>query len=113
MFAAVSGRKGEESMDGIQRISCQSMKRDAEQLSEILKDIPETIEELRVSMRKLSQCWEGPAWATFQTQLNKDIQNMLEVYECLVELQKSLGEGRDIYLKTEFDVYTDLKGLWI
>lgn len=77
------------------------------------KKRPSVIEELRVSMRKLSQCWEGPAWATFQTQLNKDIQNMLEVYECLVELQKSLGEGRDIYLKTEFDVYTDLKGLWI
>lgn len=100
-------------MAEIQRVSCQAMKRDAEQLSEILKDIPETIEELRVSMRKLAQCWEGPAWATFQTQMNKDIQSMLEVYDRLVELQRALSEGREIYLKTEFSIYTGLKGLLI
>ena len=64
-----------------QRVSCNSMKSDAEALSVALKDIPKTIEQLQVSMRNLAQCWEGPAWAAFQMQVNRDIQNMLEVYE--------------------------------
>ena len=96
-----------------QRVSCNSMKSDAEALSVALKDIPKIIEQLQVSMRNLAQCWEGPAWAAFQMQVNRDIQNMLEVYENLAELQKGLGSGRDIYLRTEYGAYTDLKKIWV
>lgn len=95
------------------RVSCRSMEKDAEELAETLKDIPAAIEQMRISMRNLYHCWEGPAWAAFQTQVNKDLQNMEEVYQILVKLQESLGEGRDVYIKTEYDVYTDLKSLWI
>lgn len=96
-----------------QRVSCNSMKSDAEALSVALADIPKTIEQLQVSMRNLAHCWEGPAWAAFQMQVNKDIQTMQEVYEQLVKLQKGLGSGRDIYLKTEYKAYMDLKKIWI
>lgn len=96
-----------------QRISCREMKNDAEALSEALRDIPNTIDRLQVSMRNLSRCWEGPAWEAFQTQVNHDIQNMQEVYQHLIELQKGLGKGHDIYLRSEYDVYTDLKSIWI
>lgn len=89
------------------------MKADAESLSEALKDIPKTIELLQGSMRNLMQCWDGPAWAAFQTQVNKDIQKMQEVYQNLVEIQKALGKGREEYLQAEYDVYTDVKLLWI
>ncbi len=100
-------------MADVQRVSCDSMKRDSESLSEALRDIPQTIDRLQASMRKLSQCWEGPAWEAFQMQVNRDIQNMYEVYRSLVELQKAIGKGRDTYLRTEHDVYTDIKSLWI
>ena len=96
-----------------QRVSCNSMKNDAESLSKTLKNIPRTIDQLQVSMRNLFRCWEGPAWEAFQTQVNNDIQYMYEVYQSLVELQKALGQGRDIYLRTEYDIYTDIKSLWI
>jgi uncharacterized protein YukE len=100
-------------MGNVLKVSCKEMKNDAEALSAALTKIPETIEQLQISMRKLYQCWEGPAWEAFQVQVNKDIQNMYEVYEILVALQKALGKGRDIYLRTEYDIYTDIKSLWI
>lgn len=96
-------------MAGVQKVSCNRMKADAEALQSELKNIPKTIEQLAASMQKLSQCWEGPAWAAFQNQVNSDVQNMNEVYKSLVELQKGLGNGRETYLRTEFDVYSDLK----
>ena len=37
----------------------------------------------------------------------------VERYENLAELQKGLGSGRDIYLRTEYGAYTDLKKIWI
>lgn len=100
-------------MANTQRISCKTMKSDAEALSMALKSIPQEIEQLQVSMRNLAGCWEGPAWEAYQVQINKDIRNMYEVYQSLVELQKALGKGRDTYLRTEFDVYTDIKLLWV
>ena len=100
-------------MANIQRVSCRSMKNDAEALSRALKNIPQTIDQLQVSMRNLSRCWDGPAWEAFQTQMNKDIQDMRDLYGLLVELQKALGKSRDTYLRTEYDIYTDIKSLWI
>ena len=100
-------------MANTQRVSCKSMKSDAEALSAAIKNIPQTIDQLQVSMKNLSHCWEGPAWEAYQIQINKDVEKIREVYVLLVELQKSLGQGRDIYLKTEYDVYTDIKTLWI
>lgn len=100
-------------MADIQRVSCNTMKRDAEALEAVLKKLPKEIERMQASMRNLAHCWEGPAWQVYQHQVNEDIQNMTEVYKNLAELQKKLGKGRDIYLRTEHDVYTDLKSLWI
>lgn len=95
------------------RVSCSAMKSDGEKLAAELKEIPQIIERLHNSVKSLAACWDGPAWASYQNQVNKDIENMKEVYGTLVQLQKALGTGRDTYLKTEFDIYTDIKGLWI
>ncbi|MCD7884794.1 MAG: WXG100 family type VII secretion target [Lachnospiraceae bacterium] len=100
-------------MASIQRVSCKNMEKDAEALSTALKDIPQTITQMQASLKNLASCWEGPAWAAFQEQVNKDIENINEVYQCLTELQKGLGTGRETYLRTEFDVYTDVKALLI
>lgn len=100
-------------MANIQRVSSKGMKKDGEDFSAALKDIPQTIDQLQISMRNLAQCWEGPAWEAFQGQVNRDIQNMHETYQILVELQKHLVEGRETYLRTEYDVYTDIKSLWV
>ena len=100
-------------MAGIQKVSCESMKRDAATLAEILGKMPKTIEQLHISLKNLARCWEGPAWNAYQNQVNQDIQEIYEIYNYLAELQKSLGKGREIYLKTEYDIYTDLKSLWI
>lgn len=89
------------------------MKNDSEALAALLKQLPVTIDRLQVSMRNLSHCWEGPAWEAYQHQVTRDIQNLQEMHKCLVELQKGLGKGRDTYLRTEYDVYTDIKLLWI
>lgn len=96
-------------MADIQRVSCGQMKRDAQELQTELKNIPKIIEQLEASMNRLAQCWEGPAWTAFQNQVSSDIQNMNKVYRELKKLQKGLGQGRETYLRTEFDVYTDLK----
>lgn len=96
-------------MADIQRVSCPQMKKDAEDLDRVLKNIPQTINQLQVSMRNLAVCWDGPAWEAFQTQVNRDIQNMNEVYKILIELQKGLGKGRETYLRTEFSVYAEME----
>lgn len=100
-------------MASVQRVSCRSMQADAEVLSKALERIPKNIELLQGSLRNLMRCWDGSAWAAFQTQVNTDIQNMQEVYQKLVEIQKALGKGREEYLRTEYDVYVDVKRLWI
>ena len=100
-------------LSNIQKISCKSMQKDAEELEMVLKNLPQTIEQLQVSMRKLSSCWNGPAWENFQFQVNKDIQNISVLYKDLTELQKSLSESRNIYLQTEFNIYKDIKSIWI
>ena len=100
-------------MASVQRVSCRSMRADAEALSKALERIPKNIELLQGSLRNLMRCWDGPAWAAFQTQVNTDIQNMQEVYQKLVKIQKALGKGREEYLQTEYDVYVDVKRLWI
>ena len=105
--------EGADTLADIQRISCKSMQNDAEELEAILKRIPKIIEQLQVSMRKLSSCWNGPAWENFQHQVNKDIQNMNELYENLTELQKALSDGRDVYLKTEFNNFKAIKSILI
>lgn len=96
-----------------QRISCNSMKKDAQDLEAALKNIPQTVESIRASMRKLSSCWEGPAWENFQMQINKDIEQMNEIYETVTKLQKNLGQGRNIYLDTETKVNLSFRNLWI
>ena len=100
-------------MANIQKISCNSMKKDAQELEGVLKNIRQIIEQLQVSMRRLSYCWDGPAWSAFQLQINNDIQEMKDLYQNFVKLQKALGEGSNIYLKTEFNVYKDIKSIWI
>lgn len=96
-----------------QRISCDSMKKDAQNLEVALKNIPQMMEAMRVSMRKLANCWEGPAWEAFQIQVNKDIKQMDELYEVVIKLQENLGQGRDIYLDTETKVNLLFRTLWI
>lgn len=100
-------------MASIQRISSRGMRTDAEEFSTVLKDIPQIMEQLQTSMTNLARCWEGPAWSSFQAQVNSDIQNMHETYQTLVQLQQHLAEGRETYLRAEYDVYTDMKSLWI
>lgn len=100
-------------MANYQEIRCNKMQQDAMELSEALTNIPATIEQLQITMRNLSRCWEGAAWAAFQTDVNKNIKNMEETYKKLVELQKALATGREKYLRAEFDIYTDIKTLWI
>lgn len=96
-----------------QKISCGSMKRDAEELETLLKNVPQLMETIKISMRKLANCWEGPAWETFQVQVNKDIQNMNDVYIKLTELQKKLGQGSNIYLSTEDKVNAAFRSIWL
>ena len=38
---------------------------------------------------------------------------MNELYENLTELQKALSEGRDVYLKTEFNNFKAIKSILI
>lgn len=96
-----------------QKVSCNQMKKDAEDLSAALQNLPQIIEQLRISMESLAGCWEGPAWAAYQTKVNEDIENMKEIYQVLLKMQKALGDGRGTYLKAEYDIYTDIKYLLI
>lgn len=100
-------------MGTTQKVSCESMKTDAESIAEALKEIPDIIEQLQVSMKNLAHCWEGAAWAAFQEQVNKDLQNIQETYQNFIKLQENLGKGSETYLKTEYDVYTDIQSIWI
>ena len=81
------------------------MKDEREQLQEEYQKIPTFVHELDASMKKLSTCWEGPAWITFQQQVESDILNMLDLYDWYREYLQNHAEVEKIYGDTEKKTY--------
>lgn len=86
-------------------VSIPRMKGMGDGLHADIEKIPQFINELDDSMRNLGQCWEGPAWMTFQQQVESDILNVLDVYDWMRRFLQALSEGEKIYGTCEKNTY--------
>lgn len=83
------------------KVSIPRMTQDADKLQSDFQRIPQFIQELDGSMKRLGGCWEGPAWIAFQQQVESDILNMLDVYDWLRKLLQAMSEAEKIYGDSE------------
>ena len=87
------------------RVSIPRMKADGDDLHAEIEKIPQFVNELQGAMNDLGRCWEGPAWITFQQQVNSDIENMMSVYEWLRKVVEALSEAEKAYGDCEKSSY--------
>lgn len=87
------------------KVSVPKMENKREELYSDIDKIPQFVRELDDSMRSLGMCWEGPAWITFQQQVESDIVNILEVYDWLRNFLQVLTDGEKSYGSCEEKCY--------
>ena len=94
------------------KVSVPRMKNDGEKLQKGFESIPQMIEKLDVSMAKLAQCWKGPAHSVFREQVEKDITNMLDVYQWMKKFLEAHGEAQKVYGNCEQKTFDCISGIW-
>lgn len=97
------------------KVSASSMKRDADRMNELRKSIPALVNELDISMKQLSSCWDGPAWSTYQANVAYYIEILTEIYDYLSEYAASVQEASEKYMHAEQDICADIKlvNIWM
>jgi len=90
------------------RVSIPKMEGDGDRLHADMEKIPQFIQELEASMNRLGACWEGPAWITFQQQVQSDILNMLDVYEWLRKYAQAMSDSEKAYGNCERKSYDSI-----
>lgn len=95
------------------RVSQDRMGNDVKSLTEQLERTKHEVEYLADSMNKLSTCWEGPAWAAFQTTVNEDIEYMLAVCNEIAALVSNISESQKKYAQGEKQNYDSMNSIWI
>ena len=93
------------------KVSTTSMASDINELEDLLKAVPNLIEDLQTNMTTLGTCWEGEAWQAFQGQVSDDIDNMYELYRFLSTFLEIFGNAADTYQQTEQAVYDSVQGI--
>ncbi len=91
------------------KVSVPRMKDDGEQLHTQIAKIPQFIRELEGSMKSLGSCWDGPAWVTFQQQVESDILNMLEMYDWLCRYLRAMSDAEKEYGNCEEKSYSSVE----
>ena len=91
------------------KVSIPRMKNSGEELDADIRQIPQFVRGLDDAMRHLGSCWEGPAWITFQQQVESDILNILEVYDWLRQFLQAFSDGEEIYGICEKESYDCIK----
>lgn len=92
-------------------ISANKLKSDAEKLEELKNTIPVLIDELEVSMRQLSNCWEGPAWGVYQKTVAEHIEKLTDIYNYMSQYTITMQEAAKDYVHAEQDVCADIRNL--
>lgn len=102
-------------MDNYLKVSAGLLERDAEKINELKNSIPVLVNELNDSMTQLSNCWEGPAWSSYQANVAYHIEVLTEIYDYLSRYADYMQEARKKYIRAEQDVCTDIKrvNVWI
>ena len=95
------------------KVSTPRMKQDEEDIQAQTDQIPKFIQELDASMKRLGQCWDGPAWLVFQQQVESDIQNMLDIYDWMKDYLQALSQSAEKYGEAEKKSYSAVENLKI
>ncbi len=98
-------------MANIIRVSANSINRDAERIKELNGTLPALVKELEEAMEKLSGCWEGIAWASFQETTAYYMETLTDVYKYMGEFVEKMLEASQDYERTEQDICGGIK--WI
>ena len=88
-------------MNNIVRFSASNMKRDEETLQKQIEQIPKFIDDLETAMHRLGTCWDGPAWLSFQQEVDMDIQMMTGIYGWMHQYVQSMAGALEEYGKAE------------
>lgn len=91
------------------RVSTKSMSTDSESIEAFNNEIPKLLDELNDAMRKLSTCWEGPAWSAFQSNVTYHMEMLAEIYEYINEYLDSLQEAGKNYARVEQDICASIQ----
>ena len=92
-------------MSKTMKVSVPRMKSDGDTLQNRMKQLPAFVQELDGAMKRLGQCWDGPAWPEFHQQVDKDIQNMLDLYEWMKKYVESMSGCAEVLGNTEKQCY--------
>lgn len=93
------------------KISANNLKSDAEKIEELKETIPVLIDELEVSMRQLSNCWEGPAWGAYQKNVAEHIEMLTDIYNYMSQYTIAMQEAAMEYVHAEQDACADIRNL--
>lgn len=94
------------------KVSIPKMKQDGEKIKANVDKIPEFVQELDEVMKKLGSCWDGPAWITFQGQVESDILYMLNFYDWIRDYFGVLSDAEKLFGDNEkktYDFVNDVK----
>lgn len=96
-------------MSDVIKVSGNRIKSDADKIKNLSDSIPVLINELQENMQRLSNCWEGPAWANFQKTVAQYMEILSEDYEAINKFITGLYNAGDEYKKVEYEIYQSVR----
>lgn len=91
------------------RISSNTLKSDSEKLNELVKCIPDLMNELESAMATLDACWDGPAQEAYIATMAENMEILTDIYNGVSKYAINLAEAAKIYHNAEQDVMLKLK----
>lgn len=93
---------------GIIRINSPKLKSDGEAVERLNGSIPILVDELEAEMKRLSECWEGAAWAGYQENMAEYFMELREMYEYMGRFAGNMLQAGQDYMRTEQDIFNNI-----
>ena len=95
------------------KVSKSAMEKDAGRIEELLKTLPQLIQELEQAMGQLSACWEGPAWVTYQKSVAGYVEELTEMYKQMGNYAVHIKEAAKEYGRVEQDICSEINKIYV
>ena len=90
------------------RVSSEQMAKDLEKMKEQIDKAPSILSDVQTSLDKLNGCWEGAAWATFQTEMSKGFEQLEILLDFYSKFAENFQHSAEDYINTEQKVYEEI-----
>lgn len=95
------------------KVSSEHIGQDYHSIQGQLMDIENEIRSLGEEMRTLGQSWEGPTWNAFQSQVDRDLENMQQISRKLSDFLQHMEYAKSSYGECERKVEELVKSIGI